>query len=86
MLFNTAAVFCITRENDKARKALQEAVKLLPNPPPPQTVLLSAYIELMTGNTAAALHLLKVAHPYPHGMDTQKKHRKAAATYLAMKH
>ena len=24
MLFNTAAVFCITRDNDKARKALQE--------------------------------------------------------------
>lgn len=38
------------------------------------------------GNTAAALHLLKVAHPYPHGVDNQKKPRKTAATYLAMKH
>ena len=24
MLFNTATIFCISRENDKARKALQE--------------------------------------------------------------
>ena len=193
MLFNTAAVFCITCEHDKARKALQEvgslpahththththtltqAVKLFPSPPPPQTVLLSAFIELrsgqshcitshhlycikitssllhqnyiisiasklhhlycikitssllhqnyiisianhldllstitspqlstiispssiitspqfvcLPGNTPAALYLLKVAHPYPHGMDSQKKPRKTAATYLAMKH
>ena len=83
-----------------------QAVKLFSNTPPPQTILLSAYIELMSGqsvthththtrthhftwsigNASAALHQLKVAHPYPHGMDSQKKPRKTAATYLAMKH
>lgn len=87
MLFNTAVIYCISHENDKARRTLQESVKLFSSPPPPQTVLLSAFIELKSGNTAAALHLLKVAHPYPHGTDIQKKSRKTtAATYLAMKH
>jgi hypothetical protein len=86
MLFNTAAIYCITHDIDKARKALQEAVKLFSSPPPNQVVLLSAYIELMSGNTSQALYNLKVAHPYPNAMETQRKPRKAAATYLAMKH
>ena len=43
-------------------------------------------IFVCAGNTSQALHNLKVAHPYPNAMETQRKPRKAAATYLAMKH
>ena len=48
-------------------------------------IIYTCYVAL-SGNASAALHLLKVAHPYPHGMETQRKPRKTAATYLAMKH
>ena len=51
MLFNLASVFCLRRETDKARKALQQAASLFTGRPPRQVILLSAYIELVSGES-----------------------------------
>ena len=48
---------------------------------PTHTHTHSHHLTWCIGNASAALHQLKVAHPYPHGRDTQKK----PAIYLARK-
>lgn len=71
MLHNMAVVFCLRREHDKARSALQQAVKLSKKIPT-KMILLSAYIELSSGNTSLALEIMKKCSPNPRATSSKK--------------
>lgn len=61
LLMNIATVYCVRQEMDKARKALQQACTHLHRSGTghAKAVLLSAYIELYTGNVNGAIQLLR---------------------------
>eukprot|EP00118_Oscarella_pearsei_P004495 m.19393 g.19393 ORF g.19393 m.19393 type:complete len:691 (+) comp27830_c0_seq1:15-2087(+) len=61
MLFiNLAAAYTLRKDYEKARKSLQQACSAVRGQDlPPQGVLLAVFLELQTGNTSGALHLLK---------------------------
>jgi CCR4-NOT transcription complex subunit 10 len=57
---NLASLYCIRREIDRARKALLQVATLFASTKlPPQAILLSAYIELQSGNIHTALQIIK---------------------------
>ena len=82
MLFNLASAYCLQKEVEKARKVLQQTATLF-GEIPSQVVLLSAYIELMSGNTSTALLIIKKHQPFPANMADKRKTRKS--TYLAQR-
>ncbi|XP_065914117.1 CCR4-NOT transcription complex subunit 10-like isoform X3 [Dysidea avara] len=64
VLMNIASVCCVRKEMEKARKALLQACACLPlpqrnGPLHAKAILLSAYIELHTGNVTGAIQLLR---------------------------
>jgi CCR4-NOT transcription complex subunit 10 len=65
LLFNLCSLYCLRKEYDQAKISLQKALSMINHCQlPRQAILLSAYIEIMTGNMSQAIQVIKKHHPF----------------------
>ncbi|XP_003382418.1 PREDICTED: CCR4-NOT transcription complex subunit 10-like [Amphimedon queenslandica] len=64
LLLNLSSVYCMQKDYELAKKALYQAISILgPVKLPRQAILLSAYVEIMTGNMSKAIQVIKTHRP-----------------------